>query len=84
MLVCYFLGLALVVVTIRRAVSLEPVQQVMDASGCQGDAGIGPAVIKVDRVPVIADRVAAGKHHVAYVSFALVDFFRTEDPGLTA
>src|SRR5687768_11617700 len=66
------------------AIAIEPVQELANAAGCQGDAGIRRPVVEVDRVLVGANRVAAGEGDVGDVAFALVAGLGSEDPRIPA
>src|SRR5258707_7119642 len=61
-------------------VCLQPGQQGAYAAGSQADAGIRRAVIKMERVAVRGDGVAAGKDYIVYVPAYFVGFLWPKDP----
>src|SRR6185436_19270988 len=67
-----------------RPMLVEPVQQLANAARGERNAGIGRAVVQIDRVAVGTQRVAAREGDVPDVPLALVRRFGTEDPCVAA
>ena len=68
----------------RMAVGVQPGQERANAAVRQSNAGIGRAVIEIDRVPICCHRVAARKYHVLDISLTFVLRFGRKHPGVSA
>ena len=66
------------------AVPVEPPEELADFPRRQADAGVRGTVIQVDRVTVVAERVAAWERDVPNIAFAFVGRLGTENPGIAA
>ena len=57
---------------------LQPLQHATDTALSEGDRSVRGAIVQVERVAILPDRVAAGEDDVVHVTRALVVRFRRQ------
>jgi hypothetical protein len=65
-------------------VRIQPQKQSTGAAGRHRDAFVRCAVIKVNRVSILANRLSAGKYDVVDIPFSFIPSFRTKYPGVSS